>query len=155
MIRTRTSPALVLMAIIVSLAGCGSGAAYDDAVARGTPLSLAPGHAGHSPDVVSVAAIGPSVVGYASWYRRGPNLERTCTGKPMSDDGLSAASPVLPVGTRVRVALLQGDRSVIVVVDDCMPRGRRVIDLSVAAARELGLLRRGVALVRVTPVAWR
>lgn len=155
MIRTWTFSALVLMAIVVSLAGCGSGAAYDDAVARGTPLSLAPGHAAHSQNVVAAVTIGPSVVGFASWYRRGPNLERTCTGKPMSDDVLAAASPVLPVGTRVRVSLLQGDRSVIVVVNDCMPRGRRVIDLSVAAARELGLLRRGVALVRVTPVAWR
>ncbi|MGH7104495.1 MAG: septal ring lytic transglycosylase RlpA family protein [Acetobacteraceae bacterium] len=155
MIRTWTAPALVLMAIFVSLSGCGAGTAYNDAAARGTPLSLPPGHAGHSPDVNAAVTIGPSVVGFASWYRRGPNLERTCTGKPMSDDGLAAASPDLPVGTRARVALVRGDRSVIVVVDDCMPRGRRVIDLSVAAARELGLLQRGVALVRVTPVAWR
>lgn len=59
------------------------------------------------------------------------------------------------MGTVVRVALLHEDRSVIVRIDDCMPRGHRIIDLSVEAARELGLLERGVALVRVTPVAWQ
>lgn len=59
------------------------------------------------------------------------------------------------MGTEVRVTLLHEDRSVIVRVDDCMPRGRRIIDLSVEAARELGLLQCGIAWVRVTPVASR
>ncbi len=148
-------PTLVLMVIVATLTACSSGAVYDDAVARGTPLSLAPDELHHSRDVSTAVVIGPSVVGYASWYKRGPHLERTCAGKPLLDNGLLAASPTLPVGTEVRVTLLHGDRSVIVWVDDCMPPGRRVIDLSVEAARELGLLQRGVALVQVTPVAWR
>jgi peptidoglycan lytic transglycosylase len=153
--RAGASPALVLVVIVVTLTACSSGVVYDDAVARGTPLSLAPDELHHSPDVSTAVAVGPSVVGFASWYRRGPYLERTCTGKPLSDNGLLAASPTLRVGTEVRVTLLHDDRSVIVRVDDYMPPGHRVIDLSVEAARELGLLQRGVALVRVTPVAWR
>lgn len=151
----RTTVVLALMMIVAILAACSSAAARDDAVARTTPLSRPGGEIHDPPDVSPTVATGPSVVGFASWYRRGPRLERTCTGKPMSDDGLLAASPVLPVGTHARVTLLSGERSVIVVVDDCMPPGRRVIDLSVEAARELGVLQRGVALVRVTPVAWR
>lgn len=147
--------ALLVMAIVVALAGCSSGAVYDDAAARETPVSRAPGHAHQTPDQLTEVAAGPSVVGVASWYRRGPHLKRTCSGRPLSDDGLLAASPALPVGTEARVTLLQDGRSVIVLVDDCMPKGHRVIDLSVEAARELGLLQRGVGLVRVTPVAWR
>jgi rare lipoprotein A len=114
-----------------------------------------PGNLPFSAPVLPAVAIGPSVVGMASWYRRGPRLVRTCTGEPLLNDRLSAASPVLPMGTRVRVTRLDGDRSVVVRVNDCMPRGRRMIDLSEEAARELGLLQCGVALVRITPVAFR
>ncbi|MGH7072326.1 MAG: septal ring lytic transglycosylase RlpA family protein [Acetobacteraceae bacterium] len=153
--RAWATPALVLMLIVVSLAACGSGAAHDNAVARGIPVAPAPDGRPHLPHVPSTIAAGPSVVGIASWYRRGPHLIRTCAGKLLSDDELVAASPTLPVGMEVRVTLLDAGRSVIVRVDDCMPRGHRVIDLSVEAARQLGLLHRGVALVRVTPVAWR
>lgn len=149
------APGLVLMLIVVSLTACSAGGVHDDAVARGTPLSGAPGSLHNLPDVSTAVAIGPSVVGFASWYRRGPHLQRTCTGQQLSDGELSAASPTLRAGTAVRVTLLQEDRSVIVRVNDCMPPGHRIIDLSVEAARELGLLQRGVALVRVTPVAWR
>lgn len=73
----------------------------------------------------------------------------------MVNDALLAASPTLQVGTEARVTVLQDGRSVIVRIDDCMPPGHRIIDLSVEAARELGILRRGIAKVRVTPVAWQ
>jgi rare lipoprotein A len=57
------------------------------------------------------------------------------------------------MGTTIRVTLLRETRSVIVLVNDCMPRGDRVIDLSEEAAKhQLGLLNMGVARVRVTPV---
>ncbi|MGH7118960.1 MAG: septal ring lytic transglycosylase RlpA family protein [Acetobacteraceae bacterium] len=155
MTRVRTTPALVLVVAVVTLAACSSGAVHDDAVARGTPSGPVPSQAHRSPQISTAARVGASVIGFASWYRRGPHLQRTCTGKPLSDDGLLAASPTLPVGTAVRVTLLHDDRSVIVRVDDCMPPGHRAIDLSIEAARQLGLLQRGVALVRITPVAWR
>lgn len=73
----------------------------------------------------------------------------------MMDDALLAASPTLHVGTKARVTALQNGRSVIVQIDDCMPPGHRIIDLSVKAARELGMLRQGITTVRVTPVAWQ
>jgi rare lipoprotein A len=56
------------------------------------------------------------------------------------------------MGTTIRVTLLRENRSVIVLVNDCMPRGDRVIDLSEEAAKQLGLLNMGIARVRVTPV---
>jgi rare lipoprotein A len=63
---------------------------------------------------------------------------------------LTAAHAWLPFGTKIRVML--AGRSVIVTVTDRLYSSRRVVDLSLAAARELGMIRRGVAEVSLTPV---
>jgi rare lipoprotein A len=86
----------------------------------------------------------------ASWYRPGPGLHRTCTGEVFSRNTLTAASPSIPVGTKVRVSRVSDGRSIVVRVNDCMPHGHRIIDLSEAAANELGLVSSGVAKVTVT-----
>jgi rare lipoprotein A len=65
---------------------------------------------------------------------------------------MTAASHSIPLGTQVRVTLLDDDRSIIVRVNDCMPRGHRILDLSEAAAEQLGLMNMGIARVTVTPV---
>lgn len=63
--------------------------------------------------------------------------------------GLTAAHRTLPFGTRVRVTDPKTGRSVIVTINDRGPFGRhRVLDLSQAAARALGMLDRGVIYVR-------
>jgi rare lipoprotein A len=63
--------------------------------------------------------------------------------------GLTAAHRTLPFGTRLRVTDPASGRSVIVVVNDRGPFGRsRVIDLSISAAKALGMIDRGVILVR-------
>jgi rare lipoprotein A len=68
---------------------------------------------------------------------------------------LTAAHRSLPFGTVVRVTNLENGRRITVVIDDRGPfiRGR-VIDLSVAAARRLGMVRDGVVPVRVKVVRW-
>jgi len=104
------------------------------------------------PPKPQTVASGPSIVGLASWYRPGPRLHRTCTGQSFRKGALSAASPVLPLGTKVRISRLNDDRSVVVVVNDCMPHGHRIIDLSEAAASQIGLVGSGVAMVSVTPL---
>lgn len=82
----------------------------------------------------------------ASWYDEGA---LTATGAPFLPDGLTAASPGLPFGTRVLVSL--GSRSVTVTVNDRGPAAwtGRCIDLSRGAARQLGMLDQGVAVVRM------
>jgi hypothetical protein len=63
--------------------------------------------------------------------------------------GLTAAHRTLPFGTRLRVTNPASGRSVIVVVNDRGPFGRgRVLDLSIGAAKALGMIARGVILVR-------
>ncbi|WP_298224722.1 septal ring lytic transglycosylase RlpA family protein [Acidocella sp.] len=100
-----------------------------------------------------LVADGPEITGIASWYRPGPGLHRTCTGAHFTGWGMTAASHSIRLGTHVRVALLSNaSRSVVVKIDDCMPRNGRLLDLSEGAAKELGIIDMGVARVSVTPV---
>jgi rare lipoprotein A len=63
--------------------------------------------------------------------------------------GLTAAHRTLPFGTRLQVTDPASGRSVIVVVNDRGPFGRgRVLDLSISAAKALGMTARGVIWVR-------
>lgn len=80
-------------------------------------------------------------------------MHRTCSGQIFNGTSMTAASHSIPLGTQVRVALL-GDtsHSVVVRVNDCMPREGRILDLSRAAAVQLGILNAGIAEVSVTPV---
>ena len=110
------------------------------------PVALAPAVA---PDLM---AVGPTSVGFASWYRSGRRLHRTCSGQLLDNDALTAASPVLPIGTTVRVARLDGSASVVLTVNDRMPRGHRILDVTELVARKLGFLGEGLAQVSVTPV---
>lgn len=125
----------------------------------GTPApapqaSLAPVPAPQLPPrAPQLVEAGPEITGTASWYKPGPGLHRTCTGEAFTRGGMTAASPSIPVGTRVRVTLLDDDsRSIIVRVNDCMPPGHRILDLSEGAAQDLGLVNLGIAQVSVTPV---
>ena len=102
------------------------------------------------PDAIADAT--PAVTGVASWYRTGWHLHRTYSGAILNNNALTAASSVLPMGTKVRVERIDEDRSVVVVVNDRMPPNHRVIDLSEIAAKDLGLMGCGVATVTVTPI---
>jgi rare lipoprotein A len=89
-------------------------------------------------------------VGIASWYDPG---RRTVRGARHDGGDLTAAHRSLPYGTLVRVTNLENGRRVVVVVNDRGPFVRgRVIDVSVPAARRLGIVRRGLARVRLEVV---
>ncbi|MDE2239914.1 MAG: hypothetical protein KGJ73_08285 [Rhodospirillales bacterium] len=105
------------------------------------------------PPAPTLVAAGPATTGTVSWYKPGPYLHRTCTGDRFTGEAMTAASHSIPLGTRVRVALLDdANRSIVVKVDDCMPRNHRILDLSEGAAEELGIMNAGIARVSVTPV---
>jgi rare lipoprotein A len=85
-------------------------------------------------------------IGVASWYRD----HRTASGERFNVNALAAAHRSLPFGSKVRVIDLKTEKSVIVRINDRGPYIRgRIIDLTVGAARELGIYHRGIALVRV------
>ena len=84
----------------------------------------------------------------ASYYGRDFAGEATATGEPFDPEGYTAAHKSLPLGTELRVS--HGGESVRVVVNDRGPYiAGRDIDLSLAAAREIGLIEPGSAPVRV------
>ncbi|WP_243454778.1 septal ring lytic transglycosylase RlpA family protein [Meiothermus sp. CFH 77666] len=88
--------------------------------------------------------------GWASWY--GPRFHgrRTANGERFNKFRLTAAHRTLPFNTRVRVTNLHNGRSVVVRINDRGPYIRgRIIDLSYAAARQLGMHRQGVIQVKV------
>ena len=95
-------------------------------------------------------APGPVQVGTASWYGAELQGSRTASGERFDEHGFTAASPSLPIGTRVRVTNLANGRSAVVRINDRGPFGRgRVLDVSYAAARALGMVGSGTARVRI------
>lgn len=92
-------------------------------------------------------------VGIASWYGPQHDGKRTASGERFDMDDFTAAHATFAFGTRVKVTLLSTGRSVVVRINDRFPNHKgRVIDLSRAAAREIGLMRRGTGRVRVEVV---
>lgn len=89
--------------------------------------------------------------GIASYYGRAQNGSRTASGAPFNEDALTAAHPWLPFGTQVRVTVPTTGKSVVVTINDRLPSSRRIVDLSVGAARTLGLIRQGIARVSLSP----
>lgn len=88
--------------------------------------------------------------GTASYYGARHHGKRTASGEPFNQHGLTAAHRSLPFGTRVQVTNLANDRRVVVRINDRGPHTRgRLIDLSRAAAEQLGMIRSGTARVRV------
>lgn len=93
---------------------------------------------------------GPVQEGVASWYGPAFQGRRTASGEVYDQERLTAAHQTLPFGTRVRVTNLENGRHVVVRINDRGPfKKRRILDLSRAAAREIGMLGRGTARVRI------
>lgn len=89
-------------------------------------------------------------LGQASWYGREFARRRTASGERFDPHGLTGAHRTLPFGSRVLVTNLRNGRSVTVTITDRGPyRKRREIDLSLGAARALGMVERGIAPVRI------
>jgi rare lipoprotein A len=82
----------------------------------------------------------PSQSGIASWYGPGFHGRKTANGETFNMDALTAAHRWLPFGSLVRVQNMINGRSVDVRINDRGPFiKQRIIDLSRAAAKALGL----------------
>jgi rare lipoprotein A len=88
--------------------------------------------------------------GIASWYGDAFNMKATADGEIFNMDQFSAAHTTLPLPSMVEVTNLDNGHKLVVRVNDRGPFvGGRIIDLSRAAAQELGYDRAGTAHVRV------
>ncbi len=91
------------------------------------------------------ASMGHSFTGVASFYGN-ESGSKTASGQRFNQNALTAAHRTLPFGTRLKVT--HAGRSVVVTVNDRGPFVKgRVLDLSTAAARAIGLTGRGVGQV--------
>ena len=117
----------VLLGFVLS--GCAT-------VSRTAPVSATPSPKAH--------------VGQASWYGQAHHGKKTASGEIYDMHALTAAHRTLPLGTKLRVTNLENGRAVVVRVNDRGPYvDGRVLDLSRAAARQLGELGDGLFNVRL------
>ncbi len=88
--------------------------------------------------------------GLASWYGKEFHGKLTSTGETYDMHAISAAHKILPMNTYVRVSNLENGREVVCRINDRGPFVKgRIIDLSYEAAKEVGLIGMGTAMVRV------
>jgi rare lipoprotein A len=100
--------------------------------------------------VIYVSSLKCNQTGIASWYGTNMKGQKTASGEKYDPKALTAASRKFPLGTELSVTNLKNDRNVTVTVNDRGPySGNRVIDMSGAAAQELGMKKSGVAPVCV------
>ena len=125
------------LALMLVAAGCGR---------RSTTRLPAP---------VSVPAkIGSTETGIASWYGVPYDGRRSASGETFDMEMLTAAHPALPFQTWVEVTNLSNGKQVDVRITDRGPFVRgRIIDLSMAAARQIDMVRAGTARVRLKVIA--
>jgi len=89
-------------------------------------------------------------IGEASWYGPGFNGKKTANGETFDDSKFTAAHKTLPLGSKAKVTNIDTGGSVEVEINDRGPYvNGRIIDLSHAAAKALGIIDAGIAMVRV------
>lgn len=94
-----------------------------------------------------------SLIGKASFYAKKFEGRRTANGERFRHDSLTAAHKTLPFGTVLKVTNLKNDSSVIVRVNDRLPKkSKRTIDLTIRAAKLLNFVRDGIAKVRIEEI---
>ena len=104
----------------------------------------------HVPASVKPAAIGETETGIASWYGVPYDGRRSANGEVYDMEKLTAAHRTLPFDTWVEVTNLENKKHIDVRITDRGPFVKgRIIDLSLAAAREIDMVTAGIVKVRI------
>jgi len=98
----------------------------------------------------AVSRSGSILEGVASWYGAELHGRKTASGVPFDMHAFTAAHKTLPFGTKVKVTYLATGKTVIVEINDRGPfTPGRIIDLSAAAAKQIGLYADGIGKVKL------
>lgn len=98
----------------------------------------------------TVVSVGDVFSGRASWYGSDFHGKSTCNGEGYDMYAMTAAHKTLPMNTVVRVTNLENDQKTVVRINDRGPFVEsRIIDLSFASAKEIGLIGKGSASVKL------
>ena len=120
------------------------------AVSLALSTSCARKTSAHVPPSAKPARIGETQTGIASWYGVPYNGRRSANGEIYDMEKLTAAHRSLPFDTWVEVTNLSNNKRVDVRITDRGPFvNGRIIDLSLAAAREIDLVAAGIVRVRI------
>lgn len=99
------------------------------------------------------SAQGYTRIGKASWYGKRFHGHKTSNGEVYNMYQMTAANRELPLPTFLRVTNLQNHKQVVVRVNDRGPFHKdRILDLSYAAAKKLGMMKTGTANVRIEAI---
>lgn len=118
-------------------------------------MTLSPAVFAQQPkDSVSVpSAQKRTIYGLASYYADKFEGRLTANGEVFSQKKLTAACNVFPIGTKLKITNLRNRKTVIVKVNDRLhPKTKRIVDLTRAAASQLGFIHAGLARVRIEVV---
>jgi rare lipoprotein A (peptidoglycan hydrolase) len=103
-----------------------------------------------TPSDGSSATVQPAHIGEASWYGPGFQGKKTASGEIFDDSKLTAAHKTIPLGSKAKVTNLTNGKTVEVKINDRGPFiDGRMVDLSQAAAKALGMIDRGTARVQI------
>lgn len=135
---------------LVWLLACGCGATYDKSRIRDPDGDLITDRVATGPDGKT-----HQLSGGASWYGKQFHGRQTASGEIYDMYRFTAAHKTLPFHTIVRVTEPKSHKSVVVRINDRGPyHDGRVIDLSYAAAVDLGLVQHGVEHVELEVLQW-
>jgi rare lipoprotein A len=154
------APFVLAALTLVTLGGCSSQPVQtaEEVAASETIINPPRGDRGNPPVYevfgqryfVLETSVGYRERGMASWYGEDFHGRSTSGGEPYNMYALTAAHKSLPIPTWVEVTHLGNGSRIIVKVNDRGPFvDDRIIDLSYAAAEELGMVRAGTAMVEV------
>jgi len=120
-----------------------------------SPIELAQAsvrHAAHAPKAHGIKHQIINKKTTISWYGAKFHGKKTANGEKFNMFAMTAAHRTLPLSSYVEVTNLKNNRSVIVRINDRGPfHSKRAMDLSYAAAKELGI--NGTASVQIKPIA--
>lgn len=121
--------------------------------AEAAPAAAAPAEAAPAAEAPKAASTTDEETGVAAYYGKKFAGRRTASGQRFNPNAMTAAHRTLPFGTKVRVTNTKNKRKVVVVINDRGPTSQdRIIDVSYAAAKKLGLVKSGLGEVKIEVV---
>lgn len=124
--------------------------AQDNKPVDATPAAETAAPAAAPVEQAAPAAAADADTGIAAYYGKKFAGRKTASGQRFNPNAMTAAHRTLPFGTKVRVTNTKNNRKAVVIINDRGPSTQdRIIDVSYAAAKKLGLLKSGLAEVKV------
>ena len=132
---------ILVLGMLLALSACGSAITKAPVVPQSTPIAFEAHELLYEEE------------GLASWYGPGFYGHKTASGERFTKHKYTCAHRKLPFGTRLQVTNLDNGKTIEVVVNDRGPFiHSRMLDLSYAAAKELGIVKTGQAKVKVKQI---